>query len=173
MLPCPGARHGYAQELQGRGGKMQVPYLVDPNTASEMYESDRIIDYLFDTYGPGADRSPKSWLSTAVLSSVVRGMAGSKPDPAARPDASSGAIQPLELAMYEQSPYARPVRERLTELCLPHTVTYTPRGCTTTRDELVRRTGRFQVPFLADPNTGCEMYEGAAMVDYLNQVYTC
>ena len=34
-----------------RGGKAQFPYLVDPNTGVEMYESLDIIDYLFETYG--------------------------------------------------------------------------------------------------------------------------
>ena len=33
------------------GGKSQFPYMVDPNTGTSMYESDDIIDYLFDKYG--------------------------------------------------------------------------------------------------------------------------
>jgi glutathione S-transferase len=39
------------EELIARGGKKTVPYLVDPNTETEMYESDDIIDYLRSTYG--------------------------------------------------------------------------------------------------------------------------
>jgi len=39
-------------ELVQRAGKMQVPYLIDTNTGREMYESDDIIAYLEDTYGP-------------------------------------------------------------------------------------------------------------------------
>ena len=38
-------------ELVARGGKMMVPYLVDPNTDTEMYESDDIVHYLWTTYG--------------------------------------------------------------------------------------------------------------------------
>jgi glutathione S-transferase len=38
-------------ELRARGGKKTVPYLVDPNTDTEMYESDDIVDYLRATYG--------------------------------------------------------------------------------------------------------------------------
>jgi len=38
-------------ELVARGGKMQVPYLVDPNTGAAMYESDEIVAYLRATYG--------------------------------------------------------------------------------------------------------------------------
>jgi glutathione S-transferase len=37
-------------ELLRRAGKVQVPYLVDPNTGTEMFESDAIRDYLLATY---------------------------------------------------------------------------------------------------------------------------
>lgn len=33
-----------------RSGKMQVPWLYDPNTATRMFESDQIVDYLERTY---------------------------------------------------------------------------------------------------------------------------
>ena len=42
-------------ELAERGGKVQVPYLVDPNSEREMYESDDIVAYLEAQYG--ADRA--------------------------------------------------------------------------------------------------------------------
>lgn len=35
-----------ALELKARGGKAQVPYLVDPERGVEMYESDEIIAYV-------------------------------------------------------------------------------------------------------------------------------
>src|SRR5262249_31421632 len=38
-------------ELRKRGGKVQVPYLIDPNTGREMYESDDIVAYLEREYG--------------------------------------------------------------------------------------------------------------------------
>ncbi len=38
-------------ELIERGGTMMVPYLADPNTGQEMYESDDIVAYLEETYG--------------------------------------------------------------------------------------------------------------------------
>lgn len=38
-------------ELKERGGKVMVPYLIDANTGSEMYESDTIVEYLHSTYG--------------------------------------------------------------------------------------------------------------------------
>src|SRR5204862_5625324 len=41
-------------ELARRGGKVQVPYLVDPNTGREMYESDDIVAYLERQYAAGS-----------------------------------------------------------------------------------------------------------------------
>ena len=40
-----------ATELIERGGKRQVPYLVDTETKTEMYESSDIVAYLLKTYG--------------------------------------------------------------------------------------------------------------------------
>lgn len=37
-------------ELQKRAGKMQVPYLIDPNTDTEMFECQDILAYLDSTY---------------------------------------------------------------------------------------------------------------------------
>ena len=37
-------------ELVARAGKMQVPYLVDPNTQLAMFESADIVEYLNETY---------------------------------------------------------------------------------------------------------------------------
>lgn len=39
------------KELLERAGKVQVPYLIDPNTGTEMFESDDICEYLDKTYG--------------------------------------------------------------------------------------------------------------------------
>ena len=47
-----GKRGRRRAELVALGGKMQVPYLVDPNTGTAMYESDDIVAYLRKTYGP-------------------------------------------------------------------------------------------------------------------------
>ena len=40
----------YAEELDARGGKLQVPYLIDSDTDTEMYESDVIIAYLEERF---------------------------------------------------------------------------------------------------------------------------
>lgn len=39
-------------ELLARGGKLQVPYLVDEERGKEMYESEDIVDYLHETFTP-------------------------------------------------------------------------------------------------------------------------
>ena len=51
IYPCPKRGPRYREELKRRGGKAQFPYLVDPNTGKEMYESDDIVAYLFRVYG--------------------------------------------------------------------------------------------------------------------------
>ena len=38
-------------DFVARAGKMMVPYLVDPNTGREMFESAEIRRYLYETYG--------------------------------------------------------------------------------------------------------------------------
>ncbi len=47
-----------AQELIERGGKRQVPYLVDEKHGVEMYESGDIVEYLAITYGNGEASEP-------------------------------------------------------------------------------------------------------------------
>ena len=80
IWPCPKGGPRYRPELQERGGKAQFPYLVDPNTGKEMYESDDIIRYLFETYGDGAVplalSLPLLTDLSAQLASLLRGMGG-------------------------------------------------------------------------------------------------
>jgi glutathione S-transferase len=40
-----------ATDLIARGGKRQVPYLIDNETNTEMYESDAIVEYLHQRFG--------------------------------------------------------------------------------------------------------------------------
>jgi glutathione S-transferase len=49
---------GSARREGQAGGKVMVPYPIDPNTNKEMYESDDIVQYLYKTYGDGR----VSWL---------------------------------------------------------------------------------------------------------------
>jgi glutathione S-transferase len=62
------------------------------------------------------------------------------------------------------------VREALCELELPHVQRTCARG-SPKRQQLFEERGRFQVPYLEDPNEGVAMFESAAIVDYLARTY--
>jgi len=157
-------------ELVARGGKMQVPYLIDPNTGREMYESDDIVRYLYATYGDG--RVPVllrlgpignflSYLATAVR--VERGLwmiENRKPGPE----------HPLVLYNMESSPYCRKVREALCELDIVYLNHNVPKG-SPKRDGFKLRAGKVQVPYLVDPNARREMFESDDIVAHLLAAY--
>jgi glutathione S-transferase len=159
-------------ELVRRGGKMQAPYLIDPNTGMELYESGDIIGYLNATYGGGERagwRLPVPSLLDdldSALASAVRFGRGSR----CRSTLGRESLQPLTLYNMEGSPYCRKVREALSELDLESVVRNLPKG-SPKRAELVARGGKMQVPYLVDPNSGREMYESEAIVAYLEAQY--
>jgi len=168
------APHGDTQkrrELEALTGKQQFPFLIDQNTDSKLFESEDIIDYLYETYGPGraAWRRALSPLNsmTAAISSAVR-PAGGQVDPGCEDRTQPGEM--LTLYNFEISPYCRKVRERLCELNLDYEVRnvakHSPR-----RPELVERGGQMLVPYLIDPNTDTEMYESDDIVAYLDDEY--
>lgn len=179
MRPCPGARAGFAGELKARTGKMTVPYLVDPNTGTEMFESEDIMDYMLKTYGPDPSTfDPKAtWTFrgdfpaiTGTFAALARGMPSGQRQANARPD--NEQMLTLQLWGYEASPFCRPIREKLCALCLPHQIIPCSRG-SRNRDLLIAKTGKqFQVPFLVDPNTGIDMFESPEILEYLDAVYT-
>lgn len=57
-----------AEELSARGGKVQVPYLVDQEKGEEMYDSDAIVSHLQSNYGIKSDFSarPRLHISDTV-----------------------------------------------------------------------------------------------------------
>jgi len=178
--PCPGARQSkFSQEMLEKTGSQTIPYLVDPNTGISMFESDDQIQYLLDTYGPNKDSFDMKalWpitfkgfaIYTCTIAALLRDMPASRRQANARPDNED--MIPLELWGYEASPFVKPVREKLCSLALPHTMVSCSRG-SINRDRLVERTGRFQVPFLVDPNTGLELFESPEICEYLETVYT-
>jgi len=173
--PCPGAVAGFSDELFERTGRRTVPYLVDADAGIELFESEAIVDYLYDAYGPGREKTPFFLRGNVAL--VSAGLAGTVrllPAAALQVDARLDNIgrQPLSLYGYETSPFVRPVREKLCSLALPHTVVNAARG-SVKREELIGRTGKpFQVPYLVDPNTGVELFESVAIRIYLDRVYT-
>lgn len=168
VKPCPKGGTRFRDDVVRKGGRAQFPFIVDPNTKVELYESDDIVRYLFDTYGNGE----VPWLLTlpivptvsSTLSSAVRFGAGTW-----RRDARAAA-HPLELWSFEASPFCRLVRETLTSLELPYRLHNVAKG-SPSREAFIRRSGKMQVPYLVDANTGAAMFESADIVRYLEETY--
>ena len=175
-------------ELKALGGKVQMPFLVDENTGKQLYESFDIVNYLSEQYGNGHQRS-QSGHSIALLSSMLCSATR-----LTRGISFTGSKKPehlLELFSFESSPFSRPVRERLTELGIPYvlrnlgkqqmsdmgppefrftTKPYVPLPGSK-REAMNEKSGKVQVPYLVDPNTGAEMFESWDIIDYLNKTY--
>jgi glutathione S-transferase len=170
VYPCPRDGARYRGNVTSMGGKSQFPYLVDPNTKFESYESDRIIRYLFQTYGDGIIPLPLTLgpltTSSAALVSAIRVGKGRQ----AKPDLPPAPELPLEFWSYEASPFCRVVREMLCELELAHKVITVARG-SSKREALVALAGKMQVPYLVDPNTGTAMFESSDINAYLLSTY--
>ncbi len=189
IFPCPKGGQRYREELMERGGKAQFPYLIDPNTGAEMYESMDILRYLYQQYGGGD--VPLRWrvvplqkLSStlATVARITRGMYAVKSRP---------PKQPLELYSFEGSPFARPVREVLCQMEIP----YILRSCGRSepgewlppklrerlgiqpgsqlhnRVALLEKEGKQGIPYLYDPNTGEGLFESEAIIAYLEKSY--
>jgi glutaredoxin len=107
--------------------------------------------------GPLTDAS--SFLASAVrpgFGAAYRG--GSPPE------------MPLVLYSFEASPFCRIVREELCALEVPYLLRNVAKG-SPKREAFVELSGKMQVPYLVDPNTGVEMFESAHIVDYLGATY--
>jgi len=168
IRPCPKNGPTYRKQLAERAGREQFPYLVDPNTSTEMYESDAIVQYLFDQYGDG---ELPLLLSVPLLTTLSSMLAG-----APRPGLGSyyregkKPVRPLELYSYEASPFCRIVREALCTFEIPYVLHNVARG-SAQRSRFEQRSGKMMVPYLVDPNTSIEMFESGDIVRYLEQTY--
>jgi glutathione S-transferase len=189
IYPCPKGGERYRPEVIERGGKAQFPYLVDPNTGTEMYESLDIVAYLFDTYGqrelPLKWRAGRLQTIGSMLASAPRVSRGMQARPGQLPEYL------LELYSFEGSPYARPVRELLCELEIPYLLrncgrtelaewlvpplrqafNVTPESRLENRRALQEEEGRVAIPYLYDPNSEQGLFESAAILDYIEQTY--
>lgn len=168
VYPCPKDGKRFRAKVKKDGGKNQYPYLVDPNTGTAMYESDDIIDYLYRTYGAGpapmALKLGPLTDFTSFLASAARPVQGRAVAPSRAPK------QLLELWSFEGSPFCRLAREALCELEIPYLLHNVGKG-SPRREAFVARSGKMMVPYLVDPNTGKEMFESEAIVDYLYATY--
>ena len=166
IRPCPKGGERFRPEVVRRGGKAQFPFLVDPSTGAELYESAAIVAYLYDRYGDG--RPPlvlgPAGLLPLQLAGAARGLSGVRARPSAAP------AKPLELWSFEASPYCRLVRETLCELELPYRLHNVAKH-SPSRRAFVARSGKMQVPYLVDPNTGEARFESAEIQAYLRRTY--
>lgn len=189
IYPCPKNGQRFRPAVTEKGGRVQFPFLVDPNTGTALYESADIIEYLYQTYGgrpaPSKLKTKTFDTGTSIMATSIRLNKGMRVKPAKANE------HPLELWSFESSPFARPVRERLCELELsfitrnigkaqltdfslpfmrPHIwKDYPHKG--RNRSLLAERTGQVMSPYLADPNTGSEMFESADIIEYLDKTY--
>lgn len=168
VYPCPKGGKRFRDVAIAKGGKAMFPYLVDPNTGKAMYESDDIVAYLYAAYGAGSvpflsTGGPVFQVSSAIASAwrLTAGM---------RVEASIAPVEPLELWSFEASPFCRIVREVLCSLEIPYRLHNVGKG-SPSRDAFVQRSGKMQVPFLVDPNSGVEIFESADIVRYLRATY--
>jgi Glutathione S-transferase, N-terminal domain len=160
------------------------PYFYDPNTKVRLAGSRRIIDYIFTKYGPPStkrldqnDNIPQglqqpatgvNWprLTASIGVSLISNNAGGRCMDSTIPT----NMQPIVLYAYEGSPFCKVVREALSSYEIPHTIYYTPRG-SVNRQRLYDLTKLFQVPYLQDPNTGVDLFESEAIVEYIRKQY--
>lgn len=192
VYPCPKGGMRFRAEALDLSGKSQFPLLEDPNTGAVLQDSAEIIDYLYAEYGDGR-KAPRGLARSLQLlsshtASAWRSVSGLKGFNARD---SLAPAKPLELYSFESSPYARLVRERLCELELPYHLRnfaksrwqemgppavrarFFPDAPITSdnRRRLHDLTGRSQVPYLVDPNTGIAMFESAEILAYLDSEY--
>jgi glutathione S-transferase len=168
--PCPKGSNNRKTVVE-RGGKALFPFLVDPNTGVEMYESEAIVTYLLERYGTGRPLVSKV-LAPLNTAGATLASASRRRGRRALPEAK-GRSQPdglLELYNFEASPFCRKVRETLNELNLDHRVHSVGRG-SARRPQLVALGGKMMVPYLVDPNTDSAMYESEDIIRYLHATY--
>ena len=189
IYPCPKGGERFRPELEARGGKAQFPYLVDPNTGVEMYESLDIVEYLFETYGQR--KLPLKWRAGKLQ--TLGSMLASAPRMSRGTEARQG-VEPeylLELYSFESSPFARPVRELLCEMEIPYIVrncgrtelqewilppvraalNITPRSTLENRVILQDMEGKVSIPYLYDPNSQIGLFESGDIMQYLRDNY--
>lgn len=153
MKPCPKKGTRFRGELVERGGKAQFPYMIDPNTDVEMYESADIAAYLHKTYGGTRPLIHKFGPINSLLATLgiaLRLRAGTFAKPSTAPD------KPLELFGSERSINTRLVKERLCELEI--TYYWSP----------IAHGGE---PRLMDPNTENSVDGARHINEYLKQTY--
>eukprot|EP01084_Bolivina_argentea_P002849 5291_1 len=188
IIPCPRENMNsygfikesrYRNEVKQLGGKVQFPFLIDPNHLNneneplKMYESDKIIKYLWCKYGDKAKPTLIYKLCRIQLSMIplflVTGLRVF-PEHGLMRIPSKNPEKPLELWSFEASPFCKKVREILSSLEIKYILRNVPRYSKPKRKEFNEKYGDMiskwrkninfvQVPLLIDPNTNIVMLE--------------
>lgn len=164
VRPCPTGGQRFRPELAGG----TVPRLEDPNAKAMLTGARAIVEHLHARYGTGR---PPRFLNLAPVRFATGGAAGlltGQRGAVARP--SRAPVLPLELWSFESSPYCRMVRAMLSELELPYLLHNVAKG-SRRRRAFVEMSGKMQVPYLFDPNTGARMFESLEIERYLESTY--
>ncbi len=157
--------------IEQLGGKVSIPFLVDANTDTQMFESEDIIDYLNATYGQKRSGVARAFSPVNTgFSAIASGIRSRGGKVRAGFEDREQPYQRLKLYNFEASPYCRKVREVLHELNLDFVVRNVGKG-SARRPEFFAVSGKMMVPYLVDPNTGKEMFESDDIVAYLMETY--
>eukprot|EP00735_Rhodelphis_limneticus_P005175 TRINITY_DN16922_c0_g1::TRINITY_DN16922_c0_g1_i1::g.29662::m.29662 TRINITY_DN16922_c0_g1::TRINITY_DN16922_c0_g1_i1::g.29662 ORF type:complete len:302 (-),score=59.16,GST_N_3/PF13417.1/4e-11,GST_N_3/PF13417.1/0.0081,GST_N_2/PF13409.1/0.00018,GST_N_2/PF13409.1/25,Glutaredoxin/PF00462.19/0.26,Glutaredoxin/PF00462.19/0.52 TRINITY_DN16922_c0_g1_i1:209-1114(-) len=183
VYPCPRETmkvYGYMKDsrfrpvVQGLGGKLAFPYLVDDNTGMNMYESADIVKYLWERYGGKTKKPycvegvpPALNMSTLMFSTFMRPLPthGMQRLPSRDP-----GPELIQLWGYETDVNSRLIREALTSLEQPYLYRNVAPG-TAKLDELKTLSGSTIVPYFFDPNTKFSSTDGPTVVKYLLDTY--
>ena len=176
----------YRKEAKKLSGKAQFPLLIDENPSQNVIilESDKIIDYLWTTYGDKATLIPSYWFGTTQISFIfllISSILRSFPENGLIRIPSKKPKKLLELYSFEPSPFCKKVREILSSLEIAYISRNIPRG-SLKRPQFKEKYGEniakwrknigaICVPFLIDPNTGIKMFESEDIKQYLIKTY--
>ena len=165
--PCPRGGERFRPRVRELGGTERFPFLVDPNTNRQLYQSEEILRYLAATYGDG---TLPTALRLGPLSTLRATLAGAARPARRRARPSKAPTDPLELWSFEASPFSRIAREALCRLEIPYVLRNVGKR-SQKRDAFVAKSGRMMVPFLVDKNHDVAMFESADIVRYLERTY--
>lgn len=160
--PCPEGGKRFRARVEELAGKFTIPLLVDPNTETNLDDSDAIVRHLFTHYGDGsvplALRNKMLTEATSKLASRLRGRKGNDVMSSKEPE------ELVELWSFEASPQARIVREVLSMLEIPYVLHNVAPGS-------AKRTRDVVVPRLVDPVHGTQLDGSHAIVEHLRARY--
>jgi len=188
VKPCPKGGTRFRPEAVKIGGKAQFPFIVDPNTGVKMYESSDIIKYLFHTYGPGETKIPAlltgsklattlSMIATFIrihpFNTLIPQLPRITPQALFKQEPVEHITieKPIHIYNYEGSGHCRFVRETLDILEIPY-IAHNLGKDSPKRKEFAAMSGKMQVPYLYDENTGKRMFESTDIVRYLYNTYS-